>query len=290
MKKLSAKILISTTALSMVIAVGAVAYASSALKKVTAYQNSNIQIEVNGKAINIYSEGSPMYPLVYDGHSYVSAKALAEALGATVKWNNGTQTIEISTDSAASDAGIPSKDNSTNVPAPTPSTETPKTESKNTEHTVSGGFPSKISSDFNKDKFASQNKEYALAFFKAFADAVKTEDYASLDSFVNASIGNPGTSHFWDGPKGSIENLHKKVEGMRNANKKDILSKWADAINSMTVSDVEISSTYKSDITGNVQYSVRPKGFDAFSSLDVQVSYSIPYKQTDYWLEKIAIY
>lgn len=110
---LSKKVMAVTTALSIVTAVGAVAYADSALKQITAYQNAGIQLKVNGSPVDLSSEDGMMYPIVYEGHSYVSAKAVAEALGATVKWNNDTQTVEISSSgSVPSGAGIPSKDNS----------------------------------------------------------------------------------------------------------------------------------------------------------------------------------
>lgn len=92
-------------------------YADSALKQITAYQNSDIKVTVNGSAVDLSSAEGTMYPIVYDGHSYVSAKAVAEALGASVKWNSDTQTVEITGNSGvpSSSVGIPDKDNSDNV-------------------------------------------------------------------------------------------------------------------------------------------------------------------------------
>jgi hypothetical protein len=81
---LSKKLLVSTVLTTLILGIGVGAYADSALKQVTAYQNSNLLVKVNGKQIDQSSEDGTMYPLVYDGHSYVSAKGLAEAMGGKV--------------------------------------------------------------------------------------------------------------------------------------------------------------------------------------------------------------
>ncbi|NQX69866.1 hypothetical protein HQN90_27405 [Paenibacillus alba] len=135
MKKIfTKKVLTVITAISVVTAIGSVAYADSALKQITAYQNQNLKVSVNGSAVDMSSEDGIMYPLVYEGHSYVSAKALAEKLGATVKWNNDTQTVEVTSGSVSSNSGIPNKDNSgpASTPKPTPvPTPPPATSSSN---------------------------------------------------------------------------------------------------------------------------------------------------------------
>ncbi|MFC5449061.1 stalk domain-containing protein [Paenibacillus aestuarii] len=112
--KLQKKKIITIFALSSVLLVsGALAaYADSTLKQISAYQNAAIKVAVNGNPVDLSSDDGTMYPIVYEGHSYVSAKAVAEALGATVKWNNESQTVEISSSNAASSA-VPSKDNTT---------------------------------------------------------------------------------------------------------------------------------------------------------------------------------
>jgi hypothetical protein len=105
------KVLIIISGLSLLLAMGAIVYADSALKKIAAYQNSALHVTVNGKEMDMASADGPIYPLVYEGHSYVPAKALAEALGASINWNPQTQTVEV-TQSVYEDknAGDPTKD------------------------------------------------------------------------------------------------------------------------------------------------------------------------------------
>lgn len=120
------KVLVIISVVSVALAMGSVAYAGTALRQITAYQNQDLKVRVNGSLVDMSSEDGTMYPLVYDGHSYVSAKALAEKLGATVSWNNDTQTVEVSTNGyIPADAGAPTKDNTTTKPSTTPSTTTP---------------------------------------------------------------------------------------------------------------------------------------------------------------------
>ncbi|CAN7764445.1 stalk domain-containing protein [Paenibacillus sp. LjRoot153] len=125
MKNISTKkTLVIISIASLALSVGAVAYADSTLRQISAYQNQELKVKVNGSEVDMSSEDGTMYPIVYDGHSYVSAKAVAEKLGASVKWNNDTQTVEIS-NGANSRSGVPDKDNTVKPPptqAPLPTT------------------------------------------------------------------------------------------------------------------------------------------------------------------------
>lgn len=118
---MSKKALGVVTAVSLLFGVSAVSYAGSQTKQITAYQNPGIAITVDGQKVDLNSDEGMMYPLIYDGHSYVSARAVAEAMGGTVKWNDATQTVEITTagSSSAPAGSKPVNDNS--KPAQTPS-------------------------------------------------------------------------------------------------------------------------------------------------------------------------
>ncbi|GGA07411.1 hypothetical protein GCM10008018_61470 [Paenibacillus marchantiophytorum] len=138
-KKVSAIIAI----VSLAVSAGTLAYADSALKQITAYQNQALKVTVNGSEVDMSSEDGTMYPVVYDGHSYVSAKAVAEAMGGSVKWNNSTQTVEI-TSGTRTGSGIPDKDNTTKptpkpTAAPTPPPVTKPSEGSSNSGTVSSG-------------------------------------------------------------------------------------------------------------------------------------------------------
>lgn len=296
-KKLSTKILLSTTVLSMAIAVGAVAYADSTIKKITAYQNSALKVKVDGQAIDLSSDEGTMYPIEYNGHSYVSAKALAEGLGATVKWNNSTQTVEVTSNSSTpSNAGIPDKDNSSNS---TPSSTSPNTgsgsnsgSSSDSGSEASGGFVTKLSTEFDKDTVASQNKGQALSFFKAYAYAVKTGEFGRLDKFIDSSISTAPASKdsFWKGPSGTKEDLHEIIKNTRQKNKQSIINEWSDKIQNMSTSDVKIVYATKLSNIASFQYSVHPEGFDAFSEIDADFEFVVPYGSTGYWLTEINVY
>lgn len=143
------KVLAIICVISLALSVGAVAYADSALRQITAYQNQALKVTVNGSAVDMSSEDGTMYPIVYDGHSYVSAKAVAEKLGATVKWNNDTQTVEItSSGSVPSNAGIPDKDNSGSKPSPGTPTPAPQTRPSTSGNTGSLTDPVALGSTF----------------------------------------------------------------------------------------------------------------------------------------------
>ncbi|MCU6794035.1 copper amine oxidase N-terminal domain-containing protein [Paenibacillus sp. WQ 127069] len=105
-------LLVSTT--------GALVYADNLAKQITAIQNGAIKIQVNKQILDLTDDdGLAMDPIIYNGHSYVPAKALAEALGGNVSWNEATSTVVVSTEYAGA---LPVKDNTTKKPAAAPST------------------------------------------------------------------------------------------------------------------------------------------------------------------------
>ncbi|WP_243633349.1 hypothetical protein [Paenibacillus xerothermodurans] len=53
---LKRNMMVAITALSVTVAVGAVGYADSALKQITAYQNAALNITVNGSKVDLSSE------------------------------------------------------------------------------------------------------------------------------------------------------------------------------------------------------------------------------------------
>lgn len=127
--------LVTTAVAMLVVSVGSVAFAAGSLIQITAYQNKAISIEVGGKRVNLTEGSENLYPIIYEGRTYVSAKSVSEALGATVKWNASRQVVEITPSGSVPDnAGVPYKDNSstntstnTTPPTSTPNPTTPST-------------------------------------------------------------------------------------------------------------------------------------------------------------------
>ncbi|MCP1309838.1 stalk domain-containing protein [Paenibacillus tyrfis] len=174
---LTKKVLVSTVAATLTLGIAVGAYADSALKQVIAYQNSALQIKVNGKQIDQSSEDGTMYPLVYEGHSYVSAKALAEALGATVKWNNDTQTVEVTGNgNTPKEQGLPTKDNSTKT---TPSTaQTPASPAATSAVISYDSIPDQVT--LTNDFLATGD-----AILNAFLAAFSSNDNSALKETLN---------------------------------------------------------------------------------------------------------
>lgn len=122
-KWLSKKLLVTSAVAMLVVSVSSVAFAAGSLIQIKAYQNSAISIEVGGKRVNLTEGSENLYPIIYEGRTYVSAKSVAEALGATVKWNAGRQVVEITPSGSVPDNSS-NNNTSTNT---TPSTSTPNT-------------------------------------------------------------------------------------------------------------------------------------------------------------------
>ncbi|EGL18288.1 stalk domain-containing protein [Paenibacillus sp. HGH0039] len=75
---------------------GATSYASGGVEKIEAYLNPAIKITLNNEAWTPKNgEGSELAPVIIDGTSYVPAKAVVEAMGGQVQWNNDAKTIAI---------------------------------------------------------------------------------------------------------------------------------------------------------------------------------------------------
>lgn len=91
------------------------AYAGSNTVKITAFLNKGLTLKVDGEVLKpTEDDGSRLYPIVYNGRTYVPAKVVAEKLGASVDYNsagNGTVIITSGASSNIDDqVGQPVKD------------------------------------------------------------------------------------------------------------------------------------------------------------------------------------
>ena len=85
------KIVLITAALVVSFAAGA--SAADVLQKVDAYLRPDFTVQIDGKKANLV-------PLIYEGSSYLPFKALGEALGVKVEWDERTKTIIVNRPSA----------------------------------------------------------------------------------------------------------------------------------------------------------------------------------------------
>ncbi|WP_433943926.1 stalk domain-containing protein [Paenibacillus sp. SN-8-1] len=198
------KVLAITSVLSIIALAGTSVYAANTARKITAYQDSGIKISVDGTKVDLSSNEGMMYPITYNGHSYVSAKAVAEAMGGTVKWNSSTQTVEISTGSGGSSA--PDKDNS-NVSDIGSSSNTPSTPSNSD---VVDGYPQSTS----VEKMFQDNKSAAGTYLALLLDAYRTNDSSAVEAWIKKNVKSSGSGTNW--AEQSSKSVHKYMVDWRD--------------------------------------------------------------------------
>lgn len=86
---------VALTAL-VVVSATAGAWASTGIRKQLEVEYRDIKISVNGKTIDV--GGSEPFVVLEQGRTFVPARPLAEALGATVGWDQETSTVQVYTD------------------------------------------------------------------------------------------------------------------------------------------------------------------------------------------------
>lgn len=91
MKK-KAVVFASTATLMFGLVAGATA--APVLENISAYLNWGISFKINGQSWTAKDEdGNKLVPITYNGSTYLPVRAVAEALGTAVDWDNDTQTV-----------------------------------------------------------------------------------------------------------------------------------------------------------------------------------------------------
>ena len=98
MKKFTNHLTALTLAGLMVLTTASVG-AASIYRSVTAKQNTTATVKVNGVNLTLKEDDDTLYPLTYDGVTYLPAKQLADALGYNASVNDGSVTITSKTSS-----------------------------------------------------------------------------------------------------------------------------------------------------------------------------------------------
>lgn len=84
--------IITALALTGALAVGAVA--ATTVQKITADLRPDMTVQVDGEARTMLDQkGNIVYPISYNGTTYLPVRALGEILGQEVKWDSKTQTV-----------------------------------------------------------------------------------------------------------------------------------------------------------------------------------------------------
>jgi hypothetical protein len=84
--------LIAAIALFFGISIGA--FAASNLEQITAYINHDLKLSLKGQSWQPMDEdGSALSPITYNGSTYLPARAIGEAFGVQIGWDEATQTV-----------------------------------------------------------------------------------------------------------------------------------------------------------------------------------------------------
>ena len=72
------------------------AAASAVRQTITAQLRPDITVELNGSKQTLQdSQGNPIYPISYNGSTYLPIRAIGETMGLTVDWDSATQTVDL---------------------------------------------------------------------------------------------------------------------------------------------------------------------------------------------------
>ena len=80
--------------LTMVVSLAVGATAAGTLQEIKAYLNSGITIKYNGEAqVMTDAQGARVYPITYNGTTYVPIRAVSNMLDVKVDWDQASQTV-----------------------------------------------------------------------------------------------------------------------------------------------------------------------------------------------------
>lgn len=88
----------------MVACLGIGAAAAGGLEKIQAYLNRDIAIKLNGQTQTMYDvNGTRVYPISYNGTTYVPIRAVSNMLGIDVEWDSANYTVLLGETGTAKD-------------------------------------------------------------------------------------------------------------------------------------------------------------------------------------------
>ena len=95
MKKRVLSVLLTVGAcLCLFVGIGGVVYAKTTLKEIKAYLNYEIAIKLDGEEQTMYdANGNRVYPVTYNGTTYVPIRAVSNMLGIAVDWDGATKSV-----------------------------------------------------------------------------------------------------------------------------------------------------------------------------------------------------
>ncbi|GKX30597.1 hypothetical protein SH1V18_30770 [Vallitalea longa] len=148
--------------------------ASSLIRDITGKENKGITVKYNNQVQNLKDgNGSPVYPVIINGSTYLPVRAIADMLGADITWEGETKTIYI-TGNKDVDSAVP-----TDLPSTTnnnSSNSSKKETSKPQENTSSSQYPA-TSNAGTKDDPIEMRTSYTYNYTDGWENNVTNADY-----------------------------------------------------------------------------------------------------------------
>ncbi|MGF7036060.1 hypothetical protein J2T17_007111 [Paenibacillus mucilaginosus] len=172
--------------------------AETVLKEVTAYLNSEIKMKINGKPfLPVNEDGQQLSPLIYEGSSYLPVRALGEAFGKSVAWDESTKVIRF--DDAKSSSATPAPatavglfDLQTSAPPNTVLSKDPESLSIHNKRVTEGFYATDLSYAFYSGVHFKTNKKYSkLSFDVAIVGdpvVIKVNDYQTKVEYKKSTV------------------------------------------------------------------------------------------------------
>ncbi|WP_127532992.1 stalk domain-containing protein [Paenibacillus kobensis] len=276
------KVMIAVTATAVLTSIGAVAYAGSTVKKIQAYQNAGISIKVDGTKVNLADGKEQLYPIVYNGRTYIPAAPVMEALGGSVAWNGSTSSVDITSAGSDDSAAIPTKDAGTSS----------SSSSSNDGATVSTGatsFP-QISADAKSADIYETLKPIASYLIQVYADALKTGKDDKMDTWLKANVGKSEYGNYYY--EDSLKEFNKSIEGYRDSYDATITTPIANsAINKAKALNFNDDSDYMDGkYSRDFEYFVDVEGANHHGQIGIYFFVNLNEETNQYYLSSVNFY
>lgn len=263
-----------STVIASIVAFGLVcgavgAGAATGITQIKAALNNNLKFSVDGESWTPKdAKGNKMAPIIYNGSTYLPARAIGEALGASVALNGST--IEIET----GNNGIPYNDANGSSSASNSSGSQSNSGSSTSSSTSSSGGVIKLSG--TTASMEEKMRAEALTLIHLYGDALEAGSPDKVLNYIDKIVSDPiEGSPLSNGASYYMDEFEEFFDGVISQNDADIIQEYADAMQAATSKEVETSFvSEKSDYSQNFYYSFYPEGFSAFSSVYIYFSFN----------------
>ncbi|MDW7671381.1 MAG: YusW family protein [Bacillota bacterium] len=171
-------------AVLMVVGIAAVAggsFADSHTSQITAFINRGISLTWDGRAFEPReTDGSRLYPIVYNGRTYLPATFVADQAGVDVHWDANTQTVIFNSRTINVDLTEPFRDGST-------SSDSTDSRTRALENLPFTTFDLEIEGDDDDDELDVDFELYSNSRYKAEVD-IELEDRKDADLEGQAAL------------------------------------------------------------------------------------------------------